>query len=54
MEKLHNLMDAICSFENLYAAYQEAAKGKRYRDEVIAFTQNLEENLIQLQRELMG
>ena len=54
MERLHNLKESICSFENLYAAYQEAAKGKRYRDEVIEFRQNLEENLIQLQKELEG
>lgn len=54
MQKLHNLMDAITSFENLYAAYQEAAKGKRYRDEVIAFKENLVGNLLQLQRELRG
>lgn len=54
MERLHNLKEAICSFENLYAAYQEAAKDKRYREEVIIFRRNLEENLIQLQRELEG
>lgn len=54
MERLHNLKEAICSFENLYAAYQEAAKDKRYREEVIIFRQNLEENLIQLQKELDG
>ncbi len=53
MEKLHNLKDRICSFENLLAAYREAARDKRYRDEVIAFTFNLEENLLELQQELI-
>jgi len=50
MEKLHNLKDRICSFENLLAAYREAARNKRYRDEVIAFRFNLEENLLEIQR----
>lgn len=53
MEKLHNLKDRICSFENLLAAYREAAKDKRYRSEVITFGFQLEENLLDIQRELM-
>ena len=52
MEKLHNLKDRICSFENLLAAYREAAKDKRYRNEVITFGFCLEENLLDIQREL--
>lgn len=53
IEKLHNLKDCICSFENLIAAYREAAKDKRYRNEVIVFGFRLEENLLDIQRELM-
>lgn len=52
MEKLHNLKDRICSFENLLAAYREAAKDKRYRNEVITFGFRLEENLLDIRREL--
>ena len=53
MEKLHDLKDRICSFDNLLAAYREAARGKRYRNEVITFSFGLEENLLEIQRELL-
>lgn len=53
LEKLHDLKDRICSFDNLLAAYREAARGKRYRNEVITFSFGLEENLLEIQRELL-
>lgn len=53
MEKLFNLKDRICSFENLLASYREAARDKRYRNEVIVYGFNLEENLLKLQQELL-
>lgn len=53
MEKLHNLRDRICSYENLMAAYREAAAGKRYRNEVIEFTFKLGENVTQIRKELL-
>lgn len=53
MEGLHNLKDRICDFDNLMGAYRDAARDKRYREEVIAFTLNLGENLHQIQRELL-
>lgn len=52
MEKLRDLKRRICSFENLLAAYKKAAEDKRYRSEVITFSFNLEENLIDIQRDL--
>lgn len=52
-EKLHDLKRRICSFDNLMTAYREAAKGKRYRNEVIAFGFNLAENLLSIQSELL-
>ncbi len=52
MEGLHNLKDRICDFENLMGAYRDAAKSKRYRNEVLDFTFNLGENLLQIQKEL--
>ncbi len=51
--KLQNLKDRICSFENLLAAYREAEKDKRYRNEVVAFRFNLEENLLSIQKDLL-
>jgi retron-type reverse transcriptase len=48
-----NLYEKICDFENLHAAYLEARKCKRYRDEVLSFTANLEENLFSIQNELL-
>ena len=53
MEGLHNLKDRICDFENLIGAYRDAAKAKRYRNEVLEFTFNLGDNLHELQRELL-
>jgi len=42
----------LYTYENLYQAYLEARKAKRFRDEVLEFTFNLEENLMQLSEEL--
>ena len=53
LEGLHNLKDRICDFENLMGAYRDAAKAKRYRNEVLDFTFNLGDNLHELQRELL-
>jgi len=44
----------ICSFENLHLAYLKARKCKRYRNEILKFSYNLEENLLQLQYELLN
>lgn len=53
MKRIGNLYEQIYDFENLHQAYLEARKGKRYRDDVLQFTANLEENLIQIQNELI-
>jgi retron-type reverse transcriptase len=53
MKRIKNMYEKIYDFENLYQAYLEARKNKRYRDEVLKFTANLEENLIQIQNELI-
>lgn len=52
MKTHNNLWLSIIDFENLYLAYREAARCKRYRKEVLKFTENLEENLITLHNEL--
>lgn len=48
-----NLYEQIYDYENLYNAYLEARKSKRYREGVLRFSANLEENLIVLQNHLM-
>lgn len=53
METLRNIYPKIYDFENLYQAYLEARKNKRFREDVLRFSAHLEENLIQLQNELI-
>lgn len=53
-KKIKNVWQEICSFENLYKAYLNARKNKRFRDEVLDFTNNLEDNLFQLREELLN
>lgn len=52
MKRIGNIYQKICSFENLYQAYLEARKCKRYRYEVLRFSAHLEEELLPIQREL--
>jgi retron-type reverse transcriptase len=42
----------LCSWDNLLLAYRKAAKGKRGHPNVAAFEYRLEDNLLDLQREL--
>jgi len=53
MEKLKNIWSEFVSFDNLFLAFREAAKGKRYHNEIAEFYNSIEENLIQLQDELV-
>jgi len=52
-KRIKGLYPQIYDFENLYQAYRQARKCKRFRDEVLQFTDNLEENLIELQNHLI-
>lgn len=47
-----DLYGEVCSFRNLELAYRKARKGKRNKKAVQDFEFNLEENLLQLKREL--
>ena len=49
---IKNIYSEITSYENLHKAYLNARKAKRFRDEVLRFTNNLEENLVDIQNEL--
>jgi|GEM_PF-4090436 hypothetical protein len=45
---------SIYNFENLFNVYLKARKNKRYKTEILVFTANLEENLIQILLELVS
>lgn len=53
MQSVKNLYEKIYDFENLYKAWEEARKGKRYRDDVLIFNRNYEEHLIDIQNQLI-
>jgi retron-type reverse transcriptase len=52
MKRYGNLYPDITDFENLYLAANKAQKGKRFRENVLRFNAQKEEELIRLQREL--
>lgn len=52
MKRHGNLYPQILELENLLVAAKKAQKGKRFRDNVLAFNYNLEEELLRLQKEL--
>lgn len=47
------MYDKLTSWDNLHEAFRKAAKGKRGRPAVAAFEYRLEENLLELRRELL-
>jgi retron-type reverse transcriptase len=51
-KQIKNVYDSICSYDSLHQAYLNARRNKRYRDEVLEFTFDLEENLMELSEEL--
>lgn len=53
MKRVTNLYEQIHSFENLYNAYLKARRNKRFRQEVLEYSLNLENNLFELQDELI-
>jgi retron-type reverse transcriptase len=53
MKRYSGLFEQIYDFENLELAYKKARRNKRYRNEVLRFTANKEEYLINLQNHLM-
>jgi len=52
LKTIQKVCNEICSFENLYCAYQNARRGKRYLDYTVQFDRRLEENLLKLSHEL--
>lgn len=53
MQTIKNIFPLIYDFENLFNAYKKAIKCKRYRPDVMEYTDRLEENLIELQNEFI-
>lgn len=53
MQTIKNIFPLIYDFENLFNAYKKAIKCKRYRADVMEYTDRLEENLIELQNEFI-
>lgn len=51
-KQIKNVYNTLCTYENLYEAYLQARKCKRYRDEILKFSFNLEENLMEIGEEL--
>jgi retron-type reverse transcriptase len=52
MKRFGNLWSDIISFQNLLYSSRKAQKGKRYRDNVLSFNYNLENEILTLQSEL--
>ncbi|GHU42134.1 hypothetical protein FACS1894111_05540 [Clostridia bacterium] len=53
MKTIKNIFEKVVDFENLYQAWESARQGKRYREEVMQFSENLESNLIEIQNHLL-
>jgi RNA-directed DNA polymerase len=54
MKRYGNLWDRIVDWSNLLLAARKAQKGKRFRDNVLAFNYNLEQEVFKLQSELQS
>ena len=52
MKYLENCFDELTSFEWLEQAYRDARRGKRYREEVLLFSENVDVKLLEIQEQL--
>jgi len=53
MKTIKSIFPKIYDFENLFGAYTDAIKSKRYRPDVMEYADKLEENLFDLQNQLI-
>lgn len=53
MKYQNNLLEKIYNYDNLLDAYYRARRGKRYREDVLRYSQDYEKNIIILQNELI-
>lgn len=54
MAKHKHIFEQISSDENILLAYKNARKNKRYRKEVLQFTNRLEENLLKIKKDMLS
>ena len=54
MKTVKNLFSQITELKNIYKAFKEAAKGKKWKPYVDQFKANLEKELFQLQEDLVS
>lgn len=54
MKRFGNLWSQVTDFSNLAEAARKAQRGKRYRDNILAFNFNLETELFRIQEELLS
>ena len=52
MKRYGQIWPRIIAFENLLEAARKAQRCKRFRDNILSFNANLEDNLLQLQSEI--
>ncbi|MFA5714532.1 MAG: reverse transcriptase/maturase family protein [Candidatus Paceibacterota bacterium] len=52
MKAFNNLFPQVCFFNNIHLAYLKARKNKRYKKDILMFSLNLEDNLLEIKREL--
>lgn len=52
MKRTGNLFETVCSFKNLWLAYQKASRGNGKKEEAARFSFNLERELLLLREEL--
>ena len=52
MKSIKHIKEQVTEYDNLYQAYLKARKSKRYRNEVLEFSANLEDNLHEIQDSL--
>lgn len=50
---MNNLYSQVCSYSNIYHAYERAREGKTLKSYVLNFEKNLQQNLQELQNELL-
>lgn len=53
MRRANDLLGQIADLENLYLAFWKAAKGKRYKEKVLAYQVDLQANLLLLRSQLL-
>ena len=54
MKRVGNLMDEICTIDNLLDAYRKSCRGKRQLSYVVEYSQNIFDNILRLRESLLS